>query len=199
MKRNHTRLELTVPLLWEHRKRSKKQPSNEKEKEKTNIRSQFEKKRVRKPVLSSDAKTKMVHDQQDKQLQQMPVVKLERSGPLPVRVTLKGHGSHYLEVKSAVFSSSSVRCQHNKNKQVFSGLKMYPIRSRFREAHMDSSPFLEEPLGHKKTTFNPSSQVTCPKIMSVCVTVKIQHHRFSRSLQMNNTRDMKKNGLFRHN
>ncbi|TKS72340.1 BTB/POZ domain-containing protein 18 [Collichthys lucidus] len=116
----------------------KKAAKQRKRKRKNEFPFSFEKKRVRKPELSSDAKTKMIHDQQEKQLQQMPVVKLERSGPLPVRVTLRGSGSHYLEVKSAMFSSSSVRCRHDKNKQVFSGLKMYPIRSRFREARMVS-------------------------------------------------------------
>lgn len=85
----------------------KKAAKQRKRKRKNEYPFSFEKKRVRKPVLSSDAKTKMVHDQQDKQLQQMPVVKLERSGPLPVRVTLKGHGSHYLEVKVTNISDYS--------------------------------------------------------------------------------------------
>lgn len=53
----------------------------------------LEKKRVRlrNPAPSRDTKSKVIHDRGDKQLQQMAVVKLERSGPLPVRVTLQGH------------------------------------------------------------------------------------------------------------
>lgn len=63
--------------------------------------------RVRKPALLSDAKSKMVHDQGDK-LQQMPVVKLERSGPLPVRVKLQGDCCQTLEVKVANISKTSL-------------------------------------------------------------------------------------------
>lgn len=63
--------------------------------------------RVRKPALLSDAKSKMVHDQGDK-LQQMPVVKLERSGPLPVRVKLQGDSCQTLEVKVANISKTSL-------------------------------------------------------------------------------------------
>lgn len=55
--------------------------------------------RVRKPVSSSDAKFIIVHDLVDKQLQQMPVVKLERSSSLPGKVTLHGLSCQSLEVK----------------------------------------------------------------------------------------------------
>ncbi|XP_035525700.1 uncharacterized protein LOC118333986 [Morone saxatilis] len=110
-----------------------------------------EKKRVRvkKPVSSSDAKTKIVHDRGDKQLQQIPVVKLERSGLLPVKVALQGHSCQSLDLKSvakAKTSSSSVKCPHDNDQRASWATKTYPIRSRFREAHMDSTPFLEEPF-----------------------------------------------------
>lgn len=58
-----------------------------------------ERKRVRKPVSTSDVKSEIVHDRGDKQLQQMPVVKLERSDSLPGKVTLQGHSCQSLEVK----------------------------------------------------------------------------------------------------
>lgn len=54
---------------------------------------------VKKPVSTSDPKSKILQDQGDKQLQWRPVVELERSGPLPVRVTLQEHSSQSLEVK----------------------------------------------------------------------------------------------------
>ncbi|XP_051276904.1 uncharacterized protein LOC127375108 [Dicentrarchus labrax] len=115
----------------------------------------LEKKRVRvkKPVSSSNAKTKIVHDRGDKQLQQIPVVKLERSGLLPVKVALQGHSCQSLDLKSvakAKTSSSSVKCPHDSlsgnNQRASWSTKTYPIRSRCREASMDSTPFLEEPF-----------------------------------------------------
>nr|XP_046262890.1 uncharacterized protein LOC124068577 isoform X2 [Scatophagus argus] len=114
----------------------------------------LEKKRVRNPASSSDAKTKTVHDQVDKQLQQRPVVKLERSGLLPVRVTLQGRSCQILDVKGlAKTSSSSVKCPRDsssgKNQSFWWSTKTYPIRSRFKEAQVDSIPFLEEPLVQK--------------------------------------------------
>ncbi|XP_040903625.1 uncharacterized protein LOC121188117 [Toxotes jaculatrix] len=110
--------------------------------------------RVRKPVSTSDTKTKILHDRGDKQLQQMPVVKLERSGLLPVRVTLQQHSCQSVEVKSPAkrkTRSSSVKYPcgslSEKNQQVLCCTKTYPIRSRFREEHvMKSLPFLVEPL-----------------------------------------------------
>lgn len=53
----------------------------------------LEKKRVRlrNPAPARDTKSKVVYDRGNKQLQQMAVVRLERSGPLPVRETLQGH------------------------------------------------------------------------------------------------------------
>lgn len=69
----------------------------------------LEKKRVRveKPASSSDAKAQMVKDRRDKQLQLMPVVKLERSGPLPARVTLQTHSCQSLGAKVTDTSLSS--------------------------------------------------------------------------------------------
>ncbi|XP_059201543.1 uncharacterized protein LOC131981319 [Centropristis striata] len=109
--------------------------------------------RVRKPVSSSDAKTKIVDDGVDKQLKQIPVVKLERRGLLPARVALQECSC--LEVKKpskATSTSSSVtrECSSEKPQTVSWITKTYPIRSRFRQAQiMDSMPFLEEPLLHK--------------------------------------------------
>ncbi|XP_031158982.1 uncharacterized protein LOC116052423 isoform X2 [Sander lucioperca] len=108
-------------------------------------------KRVRKPVSSSDAKTKSIHDRGDKQLMQMPVVKLERSGPLPAQVTLQKPSCPEVQkpakTKTGASSRKYPRDRLSKMVQPFSwSTKMYPIRSRFREAHiMDSLPFLEEP------------------------------------------------------
>lgn len=61
----------------------------------------LEKKRVRgrKPTLSAGRKNKAVLDQIDKQLQQMPVVKLEKSGLLPVERILQGHSWQSLQNK----------------------------------------------------------------------------------------------------
>lgn len=61
--------------------------------------------RVRKPASPSDAKTKIFDEQGDKQLQQIPVVKLERR--VPVRVTLQGHTCRSLQVQVTNFSNIS--------------------------------------------------------------------------------------------
>ncbi|XP_060904015.1 nucleolin-like [Labrus mixtus] len=104
--------------------------------------------RRRKPVSSSKAREKTVHNR-DKQLQQMPVVKLERSGPLPLRVTQRGRSCQSLEAESpeqTKSTPSSLKYPHGSW-----SMSSYPIRSRFREAHiMDSMPFLHEPLSDKK-------------------------------------------------
>ncbi|XP_042275567.1 uncharacterized protein LOC121902364 isoform X3 [Thunnus maccoyii] len=118
----------------------------------------LEKRRVKKSVSLSDAKTKIVPDRGDKQLQQMPVVQLERSGPLPVKVTLQSRSCQSLEVKSPAktkTSSSSVKSPRvrlwDENQLVSWSKKTYPIRSRFKEAHItDSMPFLEQPLTDKR-------------------------------------------------
>ncbi|XP_032383140.1 uncharacterized protein LOC116696354 isoform X2 [Etheostoma spectabile] len=115
-----------------------------------------QKKKMRKTVSSSDAKTKSIRDRGDKQLKQMPVVKLERSGPLPAQVTL--HKPSCPEVqkpaKTKTGASSRKYPRDNLSKMVQPAswsTKMYPIRSRFREAHiMDSLPFLNEPLLNKR-------------------------------------------------
>ncbi|XP_068571569.1 uncharacterized protein [Cebidichthys violaceus] len=99
----------------------------------------LEKKRARKPVSSRDAK-------RDEQLQQRPVVELERSDQL--------HKHSCLEVKSpakAKTSSSSSSSSSVKHPRDSLSTKKYPIRSRFTDAHiMDSLPFLEEPLRIKR-------------------------------------------------
>ncbi|KAK9518098.1 hypothetical protein VZT92_023419 [Zoarces viviparus] len=100
----------------------------------------LEKKRVRGRKPSSDAK-------RDKQLQQRPVVELERIDQLPARVTLQKHSC--VEVQSpAKAKSSSSSVNHPRDSL---STKQYPIRSRLTDAHVrDSSPFLEEPLRIKR-------------------------------------------------
>lgn len=62
-----------------------------------------------KPASLSDAKNKIVHDREEIQVRQMPVVKLERSGPLPPRLTLQGHSCQHVEVKVTNISDPSSR------------------------------------------------------------------------------------------
>nr|XP_029132082.1 uncharacterized protein LOC114919047 [Labrus bergylta] len=142
--------------------------------------------RKRKPVSSSKAREKTVH-YRDKQLQQMPVVKLERSGPLPVRVTQQGRSCQSLEAESpgqTKSTPSSVKYPHGSW-----SMRSYPIRSRFREAHiMDSMPFLYEPLSNKKNHQITSNQVPreeSPRRMDSAVYLKgvAQCHQFSSSNQ----------------
>lgn len=59
----------------------------------------LEKQRVKKPASLSDVNTKIVYNRGDKQLQQMPVVQLERSGLLPAKLALQRHSCQSLEVK----------------------------------------------------------------------------------------------------
>lgn len=63
--------------------------------------------KVRKPVTTSDTKTKIIIDQGDKLLRQVAVVKLERRGLMPGRVTGQEHRCRGLEVKVTHFSNSS--------------------------------------------------------------------------------------------
>ncbi|XP_074529865.1 uncharacterized protein LOC141793239 isoform X2 [Halichoeres trimaculatus] len=119
--------------------------------------------RARKPVSSSEAKDRTVPDQGDKQLLQMPVVKLERSGPLPESVTLQGRCRQSLEEFPALTNStsSSVKFPHGGWER-----KVYPIRSRFKNAHItDSSPFLHGQSPDKKhqATDNPGLKKCSPK------------------------------------
>ncbi|KAA8588895.1 hypothetical protein FQN60_010240, partial [Etheostoma spectabile] len=72
-----------------------------------------QKKKMRKTVSSSDAKTKSIRDRGDKQLKQMPVVKLERSGPLPAQVTL--HKPSCPEVQPQPVEPSCMDEQPEKN------------------------------------------------------------------------------------
>lgn len=66
-----------------------------KKKRKNEYMLSLEKKRikVKNQVPSNNRKTSVVPDTEDKQLRQMAVVKLEKRGPLPVRVTLQEHSS----------------------------------------------------------------------------------------------------------
>lgn len=69
--------------------RKAKAPARPKKKRGTSqILFSLEIKKKKKSVSSTDRKPRIFPDR-DKQLQQKPVVRLERSGPLPVRVTLK--------------------------------------------------------------------------------------------------------------
>ncbi|XP_028271911.1 uncharacterized protein LOC114442512 isoform X2 [Parambassis ranga] len=118
--------------------------------------------RVRKRTLSADRKNKTVLDQIDKQLQQMPVVKLERRGLLPVERILQGHSWQSLQNKCPEKTSSSEKLSPGvSQKKEFWSRKIYPIRSRFKKAHiLDSEPFLEQPplaAKHQKKKRTPSS------------------------------------------
>ncbi|XP_071362873.1 uncharacterized protein [Trachinotus anak] len=129
----------------------------------------LERKRVRKSVSMTDTKTKILQDQGDKLLQQMPVVKLERSDPLPVRVILQGHSCQSLEVKGpakAKTSSSPVKYPRSRLSEKNQCTKTYPIRSRFRKAQiMDTRPFLEGQLSEKRrfSSGQPGSRRGRPK------------------------------------
>ncbi|XP_051810867.1 uncharacterized protein LOC127535909 [Acanthochromis polyacanthus] len=111
----------------------------------------LEKKKVRKRVSSGDVTTQTIHDREDKQLKQRPVVHLERSGLLPVTVILQRQSS--LEDKSpdkAKTCSSSVKtsCESSSgtNQSTLISTRTYPIRSRFKAAQIVGSvPLLEEP------------------------------------------------------
>nr|XP_020450433.1 uncharacterized protein LOC109957127 isoform X2 [Monopterus albus] len=115
--------------------------------------------RGRKSVSSNDAKTKIPHEQKDKQLQQVPVVILERSLVL-------GHCQSH-DVKSPAktkTSSASVKCSQDrsskKNQSVWWSTKTYPIRSRLGEAK-DSTTFLKEPRA--PSTGQPGVRKSRPK------------------------------------
>ncbi|CAB1422295.1 unnamed protein product [Pleuronectes platessa] len=78
------------------------QRKREYKKKKTQHLFSLEKRRVRrKPVPLSYAEIKILHGLRDKRLQQIPVVKLERRGPIPVRVTLQAYSCQRLEVKDS--------------------------------------------------------------------------------------------------
>ncbi|CAJ1058643.1 uncharacterized protein LOC117817857 isoform X1 [Xyrichtys novacula] len=124
--------------------RVKVRPKRPRKRRKNQYLFTMERKRVRKRVSSSKAKDKTVPDRGDRQLQQMPVVKLERSGPLPARVTLQGLSCQSQEEGPLITKSSSLPETDTNGGWT---RKVYPIRSRFREAHItDSMPFLHEPL-----------------------------------------------------
>ncbi|CAK6971947.1 uncharacterized protein LOC121902364 isoform X3 [Scomber scombrus] len=114
--------------------------------------------RVKKSAPLRNTKTKIMHDRENIQLLQMPVVQLERSGLLPVKVTLQGPSDQSLEVKSpektnsSLSSVKSARVSFSEEKPLVSWSRMiYPIRSRFKEAHItDTMPFLEQPLGQRR-------------------------------------------------
>ncbi|XP_056294673.1 uncharacterized protein LOC130209198 isoform X2 [Pseudoliparis swirei] len=104
----------------------------------------LEKERARKPVSPSDKKTKDAREVQgDEQLQQRPVVELERCGRWPVEVTPQERSC--LEDKSrakAPTSSSSVKYERDSLVT-----KTHPVRSRVTGARFtDGSPSLQEPL-----------------------------------------------------
>lgn len=58
-----------------------------------------ERRRVKKSAPLRNTKTKIMHDQEDIQLLKMPVVQLERSSLLPVKVASQGPSGQSLEVK----------------------------------------------------------------------------------------------------
>lgn len=89
-----------------------KAPPTQPRKRRRRARNQFwfslEKKRVRVRTSSSEAKGRTVPDRGDKQLLQMPVVKLERSGLLPERVTLQGPCRQSLKEVTNFFNMSAL-------------------------------------------------------------------------------------------
>ncbi|KAL7394910.1 hypothetical protein ABVT39_006831 [Epinephelus coioides] len=114
--------------------------------------------KVRKSEPRSTAKAKTVDDQVDKQLQQMPVVKLERSVSLPAKVALQDGSC--LEVKIP----AKLKTTSEKDQPVSWSTKIYPIRSRFREARiMDSMPFLEPLVDKQPSSAGPPSHTGRPK------------------------------------
>ncbi|XP_026186757.1 uncharacterized protein LOC113144748 [Mastacembelus armatus] len=101
--------------------------------------------KVRKPEPLSNT-TRIQQEQQDKQLQQMPVVKLERSGPL--QWCLQSQEVH--NPAKAKTSLTSVKDPHDswskKNPPVLCSLKKYPIRSRLKNTPiMNGEPLLHKP------------------------------------------------------
>lgn len=89
-----------------------------KKKRKNEYMLSLEKKRikVKNQVPSNNRKTSVVPDTGDKQLRQMAVVKLEKRGPLPVRVTLQEHSSLNTKVThshTVCTSASAEVCLHH--------------------------------------------------------------------------------------
>ncbi|XP_034739271.1 uncharacterized protein LOC117951606 [Etheostoma cragini] len=114
-----------------------------------------QKKRMRKTVSSSDAKTKSIRDRGDEQLKRMPVVKLERSGPLPAQVTL--HEPSCPEVQVNWQKQRPVH--HRGNTHVTACLKGFSQPHGAQrctqsgaglEKHISCLPFLNEPLLNKR-------------------------------------------------
>ncbi|XP_058505187.1 uncharacterized protein LOC131472246 [Solea solea] len=123
--------------------------------------------RIKKSTSTSVSKTNMLHDLGDKQLQQMPVVRLERSRSMSVTATLQAHGGQRLEVKTPSSEKYPRRGRSSvKNQPALWSTKTYPLRSRFRDAQItDSLPFLHEPLHKIKqppSAGRPDSRQTCP-------------------------------------
>lgn len=72
--------------------------------------------KVKNQVPSNNRKTSVVPDKGDKQLRQMAVVKLEKRGPLPVRVTLQEQSSLNTKVThshTVCTSASAEVCLHH--------------------------------------------------------------------------------------
>lgn len=87
-----------------------------KKKRKNEYMLSLEKKRIKVKNPSNNRKTSVVPDTGDKQLRQMAVVKLEKRGPLPVRVTLQEHSSLNTKVihsHTVCTSASAEVCLHH--------------------------------------------------------------------------------------
>ncbi|KAM3612943.1 uncharacterized protein V6R79_017629 [Siganus canaliculatus] len=115
--------------------------------------------RVRSPAPLSGAVAKLLPGQGIKQLQQMPVVKLERNGLLPGSVKLTGHSCQRLEGENPAAAKTSSSCGEfpqgrkcTKTPTAWWTTKTYPIRSRFRQVNVDCQPFLEESLPQQRPT-----------------------------------------------
>ncbi|XP_007565892.1 uncharacterized protein LOC103147468 isoform X1 [Poecilia formosa] len=117
----------------------------------------LEKKKVKKPASSRDSKATSGQDQQEKQLQQTPVVKLTRDNLLSVRAARQGNNCELSEEKSPSKGNS-----HFGSFRRHLVTKFYPIRSRFRDPHIqDFLPFLEE--DSVQTTRPPNRRCGRPK------------------------------------
>ncbi|XP_042349818.1 microtubule-associated protein futsch-like [Plectropomus leopardus] len=125
--------------------------------------------RMKKPKPLGVTNMKTVDDREDKQLQQIPVVKLERSSLLPDKAILRERSCLKIKIPAKTKCNSSTAPRDSVSKkaqQVSWSAKIYPIRSRFREAHiMDSMPFLEKqtpskgPPGHRRRKCKQSGQL----------------------------------------
>ncbi|XP_047441171.1 uncharacterized protein LOC125008133 [Mugil cephalus] len=132
--------------------------------------------RTRKPP--TDAETKATRGRGDQQLQQMPVVKLQRRILLPSQVTLGGNSCRGVEgklpVKAKIGPLSANGPERNKNRALRE-TKTYPIRSRLNKSYqvMVNMPVLGAPLLDKEqpSTHKPDRPKEHRRQMNLSVSV----------------------------